>query len=142
LHQITDVTIEFEKKLAPDINEIHLNSSAYLNNFFFNKLTQSNHGLLPIIADIKKWKGQLTVTELAKKHFTTTKQLERNFNQYVGITPKEFLNLVRFQCVLPAIKNRSSKDSLSDVAFENGYYDHAHLANEVKRYTGVAPTEL
>lgn len=140
LHQITDITVEFEKKLSPDLKQVILNSSEYLNQFFINKLTQPRHFLLPVVADIKNCKGQISVSELATLHFTTTKQLERNFKTYVGVSPKEFINLVRFQSVLPVIQNKSSKRSLLEIALEHGYYDHSHLANEIKRYTGLAPT--
>ena len=30
----------------------------------------------------------------------------------------------------------------AQIAFEHGYYDHSHLTNEIKRYTGVTPTQL
>jgi AraC-like DNA-binding protein len=142
LHQITDLTVELEKKLSPDLKQINLNSTEYLNQFFINRLTKPKHILLPVIADIKNCKGQTSVNELAKLHFTTIKQLERNFKKYVGMSPKEFVNLVRFQCVLPAIQDKSSEENLLKIAFEYGYYDHSHLANEIKRYTGITPTQL
>ena len=142
LHQITDSIVEFEKKFSPDLKQAISNPNEYLNRFFLNKLTQPKHSLLPVVTDIKECKGQISVSELAMRHFTTTKQLERNFKQDVGISPKEFINLVRFQFVLPVIQNKSSQESLLGIAFEHGYYDHSHLTNEVKRYTGVAPTQL
>lgn len=142
LHQVTDRTIALEKKLSPDFNQIISKSTNYLNQFFLNKLTHPKHILLPVIADVNYCKGQISVTELAKRHFTTTRQLERSFKQHVGITPKEFISLVRYQFVLSAIQHKSAEKSLLDVAFEHGYYDHAHLANELKRYTGVAPSKL
>ena len=109
LHEITDGTVEFEKKLSPDWKQVISSSTKYLNQFFINKLTQPKHILLSVIADIKNYKGKISVNELAKRHLTTTKQLERNFKQYVGISPKEFINLVRFQFVLPVIQNKSSE---------------------------------
>jgi AraC-like DNA-binding protein len=142
LHQITDNTVEFEKAISPDLKQTISHSTEYLNRFFFNRLTQPKHILLPVVEDIKNCQGQISVHDLAKRHFTTEKQLERNFKYYVGISPKEFINLVRFQFVLPAIQHKPSGESLLTIAFEHGYYDHAHLANEVRRYTGVAPTQL
>jgi hypothetical protein len=29
-----------------------------------------------------------------------------------------------------------------NIAIEHGYYDHAHLTNDVKRYTGMPPSAL
>lgn len=142
LHQVTDITVALETKLSPDLKQIISSSTAYLNQFFIERVTQPKHILLPVIADINNYKGQISVTELAKLHFTTVKQLERSFRQHVGISPKEFINLVRYQFVLPVIQHKSAERSLLDIAFEHGYYDHSHLANEIKRYTGVAPTQL
>lgn len=41
-----------------------------------------------------------------------------------------------------AIKKKSSEKSMLEIAFEHGYYDHAHLANAIKAYTGATPKEL
>lgn len=142
LHEVTDQTVEFEKTLSPDLQKIIQYSTAYLNHFFLNKLSKPKHNLIPVIADIQNHKGQLNVNKLAQRHFTTKRQLERSFKQHVGIGPKEFINFVRYQFTLSVIKNRASNRSLLDIAFECGYYDHSHLTNEVKRYTGVAPSQL
>lgn len=40
------------------------------------------------------------------------------------------------------IKNTPYERSLLDIAFECGYYDHSHLTNEIKRITGLTPTQL
>ena len=40
------------------------------------------------------------------------------------------------------IKERGADSSLLEIAFETGYYDHAHLANAIKKYTGLQPSQL
>jgi len=142
LHEITDQTIEFDKNLSPDLQKTIQYSFSYLNHFFLNQLTKPAHLLLAIVADIQNHKGQINVRTLAQRHFITTRQLERNFRQHIGISPKEFINLIRYQFTLPVIQNKSADRSLSDIAFEYGYYDHAHLTNEIKRYTGLTPSQL
>ncbi len=142
LHEVTDQTVEFEKGLSPDMQKTIQYSTAYLNHFFMNELSTPKHHLLPVVADIQSHNGQMNVNTLAKRHFTTIRQLERSFKQYIGISPKEFINLVRYQFTLSLIQSRRTNRSLLDIAFECGYYDHAHLANEIKRYTGVAPSQL
>jgi AraC-like DNA-binding protein len=61
---------------------------------------------------------------------------------HIGISPKEYSNIVRFQYALSIIKKSGKNRSLSDIAFECGYYDHAHLTNEIKRNTGLSPSQL
>lgn len=79
---------------------------------------------------------------LARGNFTTVRQLERHFKKHIGLSPKEYSNIIRFQNALGMIKNSEADRSLLDIAFECGYYDHSHLANEIKRHTGLSPSLL
>jgi AraC-like DNA-binding protein len=142
LEKLTDTTVAFDKKFVPDINDIPKYSVQHLDSFFLKKLSKPKRSILPIITGIQKAKGQLSVRALAEKYFTTTRQLERAFNQQMGISPKEFINLVRYQTTFREIKNNTAQKSLLQIAFECGYYDHSHLTNEIKRYTGTAPAQL
>lgn len=143
LHEVTDNIITFERKLSPDFNRVITGSINYLNQFFIENLVPHPTPLLMLmVEDIKKHKGTISVVELANRHFTTTRQLERYFKQHIGISPKEFINIIRFQFVHAAIRKKSSDKSMLEIAFEYGYYDHAHLANAIKTYTGVTPKEL
>lgn len=141
LNEITDKTIEFEQSLSPDIYKIEYYSVSYLNAFFLNTLSKKND-LSTVIKDIQTAKGQINIEILAKRNCTTVRQLERNFKKHVGISPKEFANIVRFQFALSKIKNNENRENLSNIAFECGYYDHAHLSNEIKRYTGATPSRF
>lgn len=93
--------------------------------------------------------GQVTVKELANETCISNRTLERIFKKNVGIPPKDFLRIIRFQEVLKRLQNfqgknevSGEKESLLQVAFELGYYDHAHLTNEFKKYSGILPSEL
>ncbi|MBS0025899.1 DUF6597 domain-containing transcriptional factor [Chitinophaga sp. 22321] len=140
LAEITEQTVELEKALAPDISKMEKLSFAELNTFFLKRLIIPKEDLSPIVRCIKETGGQITVDALAQKNHTTRRQLERSFHKYIGITPKEFINITRFQHVFPDITHNKKDKSLLDIAIEHGYYDHAHLTNAVKRYTGHPPS--
>ena len=72
-------------------------------------------------------KGSLDIAKLAKKSFVSTRQLERLFHEYVGITPKKLSNLIRYQFLWRDF------DVLSAV-YKFGYTDQSHLLREFKRY--------
>ena len=142
LAEIAEQTVELEKALAPDTSKMQELSFAELNAFFLKRLNTPKQDLSSIVKCIKAAKGQITVDALAKKNHTTARQLERNFHKHIGITPKEFINITRFQNALSEITNKMNQKSFLNIAIEHGYYDHAHLTNDVKRYTGLPPSEL
>ena len=117
------------------------NALSYIDQFYLDRLSPPRYSILKIVSDISEHSGILKIDALARRHFTTVRHLERQFNQQIGVSPKEFINLTRFNNAFVRLQS-SSKQTLSDIAWESGYYDHAHLTNDFKRYTGKAPTEF
>lgn len=78
-------------------------------------------------------KGSLDIAKLAKESFVSTRQLERLFHEYVGITPKKLSNLIRYQFLWSDILCELDFDVLSAV-HKFGYTDQSHLLREFKRY--------
>ncbi|MFZ5451424.1 MAG: helix-turn-helix domain-containing protein [Thermodesulfobacteriota bacterium] len=85
--------------------------------------------------------GQIQVQELAGLLGTSIRTLERAFLAEVGISPKKFLRLVRFQHAIDRVRNRL-QNSLADVAYDCGYADQSHLIREFKDLTGRLPSRL
>jgi AraC-like DNA-binding protein len=63
------------------------------------------------------------------------------FTADVGITPKRFSRIVRFQHVL-ACARRTNKPDWAALAIDAGYFDQSHLINECRELTGMSPVEL
>lgn len=82
------------------------------------------------IQNILIQKGSL---DIAKESFVSTRQLERLFHEYVGITPKKLSNLIRYQFLWRDILCEPDFDVLSMV-HKFGYTDQSHLLREFKRY--------
>lgn len=139
---LTNETIEFEKSNSFDIDKALKNQFNYFDQFFSGRIKSRNNQLQSVINYIHSENGQISVYELSKRNFTTVRQLERNFKKLIGLSPKEYSNIIRFQNALSIIKNSHRDRSLLDIAFECGYYDHSHLTNEFKRNTGLSPSNL
>ncbi|MEJ4089216.1 helix-turn-helix transcriptional regulator [Galbibacter orientalis] len=135
------VAMELEKSISFDIDEIFKNPVHYFNQFYTNRINEGNP-LQSVINDIHLSNGQLSIYDLSKSNYRTVRQLERNFKKYIGISPKAYSNIIRFQKALNLLKNLEEKRSLLDIAFECGFYDHSHLTNEIKKNTGFSPSEL
>jgi len=83
--------------------------------------------------------GTLSVRDLARQGGLSERQLEREFNDVVGLTPKLFARILRFQRVFEALE----KDAKwVDIAFECGYYDQAHLIADFRQFAATTPTKF
>ncbi len=141
-NELTNDTVEFEKSNSFKIDKTLENPFDYFDHFYSERIITKNYQLENVINEIHSTNGQISIYELSRRHFTTTRQLERNFKRFIGLSPKEYSNIIRFQNALSLIKKSNQNRSLLDIAFECGYYDHSHLANEIKRKTGLPPSLL
>jgi AraC-like DNA-binding protein len=89
---------------------------------------------------IREHRGLIDLAPLADALKTTPRSLQRLFQRDVGITPKAFVRIVRFQQVFRAW--REDPTSLSRVAQACGYFDHAHLVRDFRELAGVPPAAL
>jgi AraC-like DNA-binding protein len=93
------------------------------------------------LQQVYKYAGQLPVSKLADDTGITQRHLSRKFQQYVGLSPKEYLRISRFINSLKYLKKHPTL-SLTGVAYESGYYDQAHFIRDYKAYTGHTPGEV
>jgi len=142
LKDIADKTVQFDKKLVPFIGEGTRDLPLLLNRFFAERLSNPSQPVFPYLEWISRLNGSITVSELARYNFVSIRRLERLFNLHLGVSPKEFINFVRYRSALEKIRNRSDQETLLRIALEYGYYDHAHLSNEIKKYTGSSPSGI
>lgn len=141
-NELINDTVEFEKSLSFDVGNTIDNPFHYFDRFFSDRIRSKHNPLQSVINDIHATKGQISIYELSKQNHTTVRQLERNFKKLIGLSPKEYSTIIRFQNALSLIRNPNQNRSLLDIAFECGYYDQSHLCNEIKRNTGLSPSQL
>lgn len=70
----------------------------------------------------------------SQKHFTEM------FRRQVGVTPKSYLRLMRFQKAVQIIDD-ADKIDWGTVALECGFYDQAHFINDFKHFSGFTPEQ-
>lgn len=78
----------------------------------------------------------VSVREVSERLGTTRQSFARRFGERVGLTPKRYARVRRFQRLLVA----SSGDWAARAA-EAGYYDQAHMIHEFHELAGISPTE-
>jgi AraC-like DNA-binding protein len=84
--------------------------------------------------------GNCSITRLAGAACISERQLVRVFSASVGLTPKHFSKIVRLQRCLAQL-GQIQTGPIVDVAFDNGYFDHAHLVRDFRQFTGMTPSD-
>ncbi len=84
---------------------------------------------------------QFQIDEFCSRNGVNSRKLERLFSRYVGISPKKILKISRFQRTLNQII-KNDYDKLSDLAFDNGYYDQMHFIRDFKIFTSISPKKF
>ncbi len=111
---------------------------------FNDRCEQIESFLLSQLIDKQAKKYIKLLMWLDELEFETTasyKTLSRLFQEVIGISPKEYVQIKRVNQSLALFA--SSKDIKSqDLADQLGYYDSAHFINEFKKYTGKTPKSL
>ena len=110
----------------------------------FPKNPSANHLndklVLNLILEIHAKNGDITIQSLAKKFDIGYKRAERLFRQYVGISPKMYARIVRFNFSVKLFNHPLY--TLTDIAYQAGYFDQNHFIKETVKFTGYTPSKL
>lgn len=121
----------------------HKRKIELVEKFLIGLLNWKPADRLPVVfaADmIEKTSGAVSVTEICKTLNLSIKTLERNFKKMIGLTPKAFSRIIRFNSTLNEL-NENKKASIQDLVYKYGYYDQSHLINDFKQFTAHTPSD-
>ncbi|HUZ61681.1 MAG TPA: helix-turn-helix domain-containing protein [Hanamia sp.] len=127
---------ETEEKLAfakTDKQRIHIVEYFLLSQL---KDIQKDKLIIEAVQLIYQSKGTIQIKELNKKLFISQSPFEKRFRKLVGTSPKKFASIVRFNSVLDNLKNTKS---LTEICYENNFFDQAHFIKNFKQFTGDTP---
>jgi len=130
--------IELEDKLLN--SESNKQRIIHIENFLFKRLTQNNDfdRIEHAVKLIENSNGQVKAQDIAQEVCLGIKQFERHFSKYVGLNPKKYASIIRFQNVIK-MKRKFKNANMYQLAFDNGYYDHSHFNHDFKSLTGLTP---
>jgi AraC-like DNA-binding protein len=111
--------------------------------FFLKKLKQLRP-IMPVdnvLMNIVKKGGLMTVEDMANSACIGFRQLERQFQQRIGMTPKFFARLARFTKAWK-MKEGNPTMSWTNIAYQCGYFDQMHFIRDFKEFAGVPPSVI
>lgn len=140
LRQPEKVWIEQIRNAAHDAERVRI-----ADDFFMRQMQQSQftHPYLNnALSLIRQSSGDLRVEQLSRQLFVGRRQLERQFKEYIGLSPKMMLRIERFRRALHLARNNTARGTLTHIAHSCGYADQAHFIRESWELAGGAPTQL
>ena len=81
----------------------------------------------------------ISVEHLAEVAGLSVRQFERRFKKLFGLTPLRYIHEYRLRAA--CIKLRRTRDNISAIAHQTGFYDHAHFVRHFKQSLNMTPTE-
>lgn len=153
MQELTDVVVDGELVMQNAILEMRdmllgcTDASAmfaladrYLSDAFMGKLV-SNPFVDFAVNAILRDPSQTSIATIADRVGYSHKQMIKIFTEHVGLTPKSFLKVIRFQKAVEDIQQQEYRGWAS-LALDCGYYDQAHFIHDFKSYSGFTPRQF
>ena len=81
------------------------------------------------------------LARLARHMQVSERQLQRRFQDVLGLTPKRYAQQIRLAETI-ALADAARTPAWADLAVANGYCDQSHLIRDCQKLTGVSPARL
>lgn len=127
---------EVEEKLA--IPNTDKNRISIVEKFLLSQLKdiETDKLIVEAVKLIYQTNGTIRIKELNEKLFISQSPFEKRFRKVVGTTAKKFASIVRFNTVLD---NMNKTKTLTEICYENNFFDQAHFIKDFKQFTGDTP---
>jgi AraC-like DNA-binding protein len=112
--------------------------SSLLFNIFQSKKESLDFQVRQAIQIIIDNNGQITIGQICNQLHLTERTFERRFIKEVGISAKQFSNIIQFQLSLEQLTLKDFT-KLTDIVYKNGYADQSHFIKVFRAYTGKTP---
>ncbi|RPI94300.1 MAG: AraC family transcriptional regulator [Chloroflexi bacterium] len=152
-HELTDRVTPLEEilgKTANDLNEQITgapNSSAQVGRFertfvrFAQRHRENSHLIERQAATILRQLSTMQVSNLAERLGYSSRHFQRKINDYVGLSPRLYKRIVRFEKALELIQRSARRGNMdwSALAVICGYTDQAHFIRDFRQFAGQTP---
>lgn len=129
--QFSDFKTEMNKIFHIENRELQIDA---LEAYWLSKLIVKNLVLIErILSDIE---SNMRIEDIAKRHNISRKHLYKMVQKNLGKSPIEYRKIFRFR---NAISNKKEVKNLTELSYENSFYDQPHLIKNFKDLTKSNP---
>jgi len=110
-----------------------------MDHFLTNRINEVDHPeIIFSVQRICREKGNVSIRQITKQSCLSQRQYERRFKDLTGFSPKSFARLVRFKSLVDDYSKEAK--TLTEMAYDFGYYDQSHFIQDFKQFSGYKPT--
>lgn len=136
-YHFPEIKREIEKRMF-DVQNIRqlipVAETLLLNHFRDN---YQNPVIFQSVSKILNTRGNLSMTDLKQEALVSSRQMERLFVEYIGVSPKSLAAMVRYQYLWNGFLYHDSFN-IADAVYRYGYSDQAHLCHDFKKYHSMS----
>lgn len=152
-NELTDKIVDAEGVIANEfrlVNEQLANAATYAEmieiteKYLFSKISRTKIDAHPVdrIGNLLLDNPiPFSLDWLASQACLSSRQLNRKFTERMGVGPKLFSRIVRFNKAF-LYREMNPQADWNTIAFNSGYTDYQHLYKEFKEFAGLTPNML
>lgn len=113
----------------------------HIETFLLQHLTTNKPDILieKAIQMIRQHNGIVKIRDLAVSLHISQDPFEKRFRAQVGSTPKQYASIIRLRKLIDTF---STYASLTEAAYEAGYFDQSHFIKDFRLFTGQTPKDF
>jgi AraC-like DNA-binding protein len=107
----------------------------------FVKREERNGMMIDAVYKIYSTQGKSTIKDISKNSYNYYKKIQRSFREAIGISPKLYARMVRFESLHNTLV-KSDKIDWLEIVTKYDFYDQSHLTKEFQFFTGHTPQDF
>ena len=146
-NELTNQHIDINELVKTHITDQLLNTATYeqrikvLSSFLIQQAEQRKTENEKVTFASEQLQRDFSLPKIQYLLNLSERTLERYFKQHVGISPKLYTRINRFQSTLENMRQTHFR-KLTSIAYQTDYFDQSHFIRDFKEFAGTSPKQF
>lgn len=117
----------------------------FFQELFYKEMVKPNNALDTVtraVQIILYHGGTMPVSRLANELCYSKRNVERRFQEILGVSPKTFSKIIHFNASMKQLVQKHPKTSIEEIAWQMGYHDLSHFSKEFRQLYPKTPSDF